>query len=219
MHDGMPDCLRGVYLLRPYQHEKRCTLYGRTFSKLWTKNRRHGFSLSSSTTIIFIIIVVSWIRCAMSSASPSAIIILFCHSCLGGSGSRLLSFHLFTFSFWQHLFVFFFACPISLKRFIGRHRSVAGSHYSLFRAKYEIREHGERHFPSIIPSPRHSNGALLRQSNAWRVRPSLRNIISLVPFPKLRIVNMMAWWPSIKCGSQFMWGGETLLPLCVIFIF
>lgn len=116
-------------------------------------------------------------------------------------------------------FCVFFACPISLKRFIGRHRSVAGSHYSLFRAKYEIREHGERHFPSIIPSPRHSNGALLRQRNAWRVRPSLRNIISLVPFPKLRIVNMMAWWPSIKCGSQFMWGGETLLPLCVIFIF
>lgn len=81
-----------------------------------------------------------------------------------GSGSRLFSLHLFTFSFWQHLFVVVF---FMLARFLWSALSGAIGQplahiilYFMRNMKYENamelwQKKSERH----IPSPRHSNGS------------------------------------------------------------
>lgn len=147
MHDAMSNCLCEVYLLRPYQCEKRYTLFGRTFSKHWTKNRQHGFCfLLRQRQLFLIIIIVSWIRCKASSSAPSfaVFLLLFCFViCVwfwlwfASVLSSFIYIFILTTSF---CCCFFYARSISLKRFIGRHRSAVGSHYSLFHAKHEIRE-------------------------------------------------------------------------------
>lgn len=158
----------GVYLVRPYQHEKRNTLYGRTFSKLWTKKKQtarfFAFFVNDNYYIFLLILSSheSGVRRHHQPSSASSSAILFCHFVSGWLrfASVVASFiyiFILTTSFCCS------ACSISFERFIGRHRSVAGSHYSLFYAKHEIREHGGtannwqkikknsgRHFPLII---------------------------------------------------------------------
>lgn len=155
----------------------------------------------------------------MSSASPSAIIIiiLFCHSCLGGSGSRLLSFHLFTFSFWQHLFVFFFL----LARFLRNVLSGAIGQSLARIIPYFVRNMRYASTTSAIFRRlfHHLDIQMVRCCDKEMTDVYVRHCEISSRSCHCRNCELWIWWPSIKCGRQFSVGWRNVAAIVCYFHF